>query len=172
MATVPIELHPEEAQYLAANFPQYLSTKGTNFPVSGLAFAPNSANPDEAAFWKFKALNYGTGNLTLDLDWYAATATTGTLVWEAQLACVTPDTDNINVETKAFATLNFVQDTHLGTTGKRPHRCTITLTNLDSLAVNDEVWIRIARDANSTNATDNMAGDAILTLAVLSYSDT
>jgi hypothetical protein len=41
------------------------------------------------------------------------------------------------------------------------------VTNLDALASQDDVWLRIAR-----NATGNtMAGDAILTLATVSYSD-
>lgn len=169
MATVRQILAPEEAQFLASAFPQFLKTNGTNFPVSGLAF---DAATDEAAFWKLRAMAYGSGNLTLKLSWYADTATTGNVVWEAQLAVITPNTDTQDVETKALATLNFVQDTHLGTTGQRLHECTITISNLDSLAADDVFWLRIARDANDTNATDDMAGDAILTMAELTYSDT
>jgi hypothetical protein len=169
MATVFAELIPEEAQFLAANFPAYTKVNGTNFPVSGLYY---DAAADESAFWHLQALSYGAGNLTLDIEWYAASATANNVVWEAQIAAITPNTDTQDVETDALATLNFVQDTHLGTVGKRLHRATITISNLDSLANRDDVWIRIARDANSTNATDDMAGDAILTKAVLSYSDT
>lgn len=169
MATVTIQLDVEAHQTLAANFPQYLKSLGTNFPVPGLAF---DASTDEAAFFHFIARNYGSGNLALALYWYADTATSGNVVWEAQLAAITPDTDTQDVETKALATLNLVQDTHLGTTGQRLHKCTITISNLDSLANGDHCTLRIARDANGTNATDDMTGDAILVGAELSYSDT
>lgn len=169
MATVRQWLAVEEAQFLATAFPQFTKVNGTNFPVSGLAY---DATTDEAAFWKVLAVSYGSGNLTLTLYWYADTATSASVVWEAQIAAITPDTDTQDVETDGLATLNFVQDTHLGTTGQRVHQCSITISNLDSLAASDLVFVRIARDANGTSATDDMAGDAILLGAQLSYSDT
>jgi hypothetical protein len=106
------------------------------------------------------------------LLWYADTGTSGTVTWEAQLAAITPDTDSQDIETDGLATLNFAQDTHLGTVGQRLHTVAITLSNLDSLAANDFVTLRVARDANATNATDTLTGDAILVLVTLSYSDT
>jgi len=139
---------------------------GINFPASGLAF---DAAINEAAFWLIRAANYGTGNVTIHVDWYADTATIGDIVWQAQLAAITPDVDTQDVETKPLATLNTFTDTHLGTVGQRLHRAVITMTNLDALAANDDLWVRIARDAS--NAADTMAGDAILTLAAVSYSD-
>lgn len=168
MATVTQVLLPEEAQFLATNFPAYVKNNDTNFPVAGLAY---DATTDESAFWKLNAITYGTGNLTLDIYWYADTASTNNVVWEAQISAITANTDTQDIETDGLATLNFVQDTHLGTTGQRLHQCSITISNLDSLAANDYVTIRIARDANSTSATDDMAGDAILVMAVLSYSN-
>lgn len=169
MATITRELHPEQAQFLSTNFPQLVKANGSNFPVSGLAY---DASTDEAAFWKFRATSYGSGNLTLTILWYADTASTNNVVWEAQVACITPDTDTQDVETDGLATLNFVQDTHLGTTGQRVHTCAITISNLDSIAANDLVFVRIARDANGTNATDDLSGDAVLLMAALAFSDT
>ncbi len=169
MATVTHTLSPEGAQFLATNFPQYTRVAGTNFPVSGLAY---DASTDEAAFWKFIATSYGSGNITLTIYWYADTASSANVVWEAQLSAITTNTDTQDVETDGLATLNFVQDTHLGTTGQRVHNCAITLSNLDSLAAGDLCHLRIARDANSTSATDDMTGDAILLLATVAYSDT
>lgn len=169
MSTIKQQLLPEEAQFLATNFPQYLKTNGTNFPVSGLAF---DAATDEAAFWKFIADNYGSGNLTLDIYWYADTASSANVVWEAQLSAITADTDTQDIETDGLATLNFVQDTHLGTTGQRVHKATITISNLDSIAAGDLCHLRIARDANGTSATDDMTGDAIIVMVEISYSDT
>lgn len=168
-ATVTHLLLPEEAQFLAATFPQYVKNNGTAFPVSGLSY---DASTDESAFWKFVATSYGSGNLTLTLYWYADSATSANVVWEAQVSCITPDTDTQDVETDGLATLNFVQDTHLGTTGQRVHSCAITISNTDSIAAGDVVHLRIARDANGTSATDDMTGDCILIMATLAYSDT
>lgn len=165
--TAYVELKPEEAQFLGSAFPAYSKVNGTNFPVSGLSY---DAATDEEAFWKFRAIGYTSGNLTLDLYWYADNATTGDVIFNARIAVITPNTDTQDVETDALATANTVTDTHLGTTGQRLHQATITISNLDSLAADDVVWIGIARDANA--AGDTMANDAILTLAVLSYADT
>jgi hypothetical protein len=166
MANVVLELDPAAAHTLSTAFPA-LVRNGTNFPVAALAY---DAATDEAAFWGFRAINYASGNLTVHIDWYADTATSGDVVWEVQLAAITPDSDSQDVETKAMATLNTVTDTHLGTTGQRLHRATVTLSNLDSLAADDDVWIRVARDAN--NASDTMAGDAFLVKVGVTYLST
>lgn len=167
MATVSRELHPEGAQFLATAFPMIIRNLGTNFPVSALGY---DAATSESAYWKLRALLYGSGNLTLDIDWYADTASSGAVVWQAAIAAITADTDTQDVETKAFATAQQVTDTHLGTTGQRLHRVSLTISNLDSLAANDDVWVRITR--LGADAADTMAGDAFLVLATLSYSDT
>jgi len=165
MATVYQQLDPGSAQFLTTAFPQ-LKNLGTNIPVLGLYYDPAV---EEAAFWLVRAVNYSSGNLAVDIDWYADTASSGDVVWAVRVAAVTPDTDTQDVETKALATANTVTDTHLGTVGQRLHRAVLTVTNLDDLAAQDDVWVRVARDA--ANAADTMAGDAILTLATVSYSD-
>lgn len=167
MGTVKHTLLPEEAQFLATNFPALSKVNGTNFPVSGLAYDAAIA---EAAFWKFIAQNYGSGNLTLNLLWYADTATSGAVIWGAQIAAITPDTDSQDVETDGLATAQTVTDTHLGTVGQRVHKCSITISNLDAIAADDLVFLRIYRDAAAGG--DTMSGDAILLLAELTYSDT
>lgn len=166
MATVYQQLSVDGAQFLSTGGAA-LVKNGTNFPAVGLAF---DAAADESAYWLFRAVNYGSGNVTVALDWYADTATTNDVVWGAQLAVITPDTDSQDVETKAFATANTVTDTHLGTTGQRLHRASITVSNLDSLAANDDVWLKVFRDAD--NASDTMTGDAVLVAVTVSYSDT
>src|SRR5262245_21571555 len=100
MGTVKHVQLPEESQFLASAFPAYVKTNGTNFPVSGLAF---DAGADEAACWKFIAQNYGAGNLTLNIFWYADTATSGDVVWGAQIAAITPNSDTQDVETDGLA---------------------------------------------------------------------
>lgn len=167
MATVNQTLIAEEAQFLASAFPQYVKTNGTNFPVAGLAF---DAASDETAYWKFLADSYGSGNLTVDIFWYADTASSGDVIWDVGIAAITADTDTQDIETKAFATINSVTDTHLGTTGQRLHKAVVTVSNLDSLAAGDVVHLKLNRDAN--NASDTMTGDAIVVAVRVSYSDT
>lgn len=169
MATVRIPL-PITAFFLPASaYAQWDVFTGTNFPIPVLAF---DAATDETCFVLFRADNYGSGSLTVAIDWYADTGSSGNVVWQVRLAAITPDTDTQDVETKAFATLNFVQDTHLGTTNQRLHRAIITLSNLDSLAAGDWCVLELTRDANGTNATDDMSGDALVSFVEISYSDT
>lgn len=166
MATVFQEFDPAAAHLLSTAFPA-LVRNGTNFPVTALAY---DAAVDEAAFWGFRAINYGSGNLTVAIDWYADTASSGDVIWGVQIAAITPDTDTQDTETKALATANTVTDTHLGTTGQRLHRATVTVSNLDSIANGDDVWMRVYRDADA--AGDTMTGDALLVKVTVSYSDT
>ena len=151
-------------------FPKPVQANGSSYPVPGLAF---DASTDEEIFFEFTATGYGSGNLTLKILWYADTATANDVVWEAQIGVITPNTDTQDVETDGLATLNFVTDTHLGTTGQRVHEATITLSNLDGLVAGDRVVLRLARDADSTNDTDDLTGVAILiSPLILEYSDT
>jgi hypothetical protein len=167
MATVKTAFLPEGAQFLSINFPQYKKINGTNFAVSVLAF---DAATKESAFWKFKAKDYGSGNLTLVIRWTADTATSSDVIWGAQIACITPDTDSQDITTKSFATAATVTDSHGGTTARREMTCSMTITALDSIAANDTVWLTIYRDAAA--AGDTMAGDAFFVEASIEYSDT
>jgi hypothetical protein len=167
MATVYQGLFPEEAQFLGTSFAQYVKNNGTNFPISLLAY---DAAASEYAFWKWVPFQYGSGNITCDIVWYADTATSGVVRWEVALAAITTDVDTQDVETKALATALTVDDTHLGTVGQRLHRASVAISNLDSIAAGDECWLRVGRIGG--NAADTMAGDALLTSVRLSYSDT
>jgi hypothetical protein len=158
---------PEEGQPATATFPQYLKVAGNNFPVSCLAY---DAATKETIYFKFYATSYGSGNLTLDVFWYADSATSGDIVWGAQVAAITPNADTQDVETKVFATANTATQTHLGTVGQRLHQCTITINNLDGITSGDVVWLALYRDAAA--AGDTMTGDALFMEALLSYSDT
>jgi hypothetical protein len=170
MATVRHPLPPRSWIPASTNGAQHTVVDGTNFPVESLAY--DGGSTDETAYIKFRASSYGSGNLTLDIDWYTNSAqTSGGVVWTAAIAAITPDTDTQDVETKAFATSNTVTDTHLGTTAQRLHRATITISNLDSLAANDHVALRLVRTASDTT-NDTLAADANVVWAELSYSDT
>lgn len=167
MATVYQQFQPEEAQFLATDFPQILKNNGTNFPVSGLGY---DAATGTAAFWTLRSVNYASGNVEVDIDWYADTAANGSVVWGAALSVLTPNTDSQDIETDTFATETTLTDTHLTTTAQRLHRAVLTITSLDSLAADDYVTLRLRR--LGSDSSDTMAGDAILTLATARYSDT
>lgn len=169
MATVRLQFSNPSDLFLPIGtvFPQSARIAGTNFPVEGLAF---DAAADEACVAKFRADGYGSGNLTLEIDWYADSASSGDVVWDAAICVITPDTDSQDVETDSFATASSVTDSHLGTTGQRVHRASITISNLDSIAAGDLVHLRIRRVGS--NGSDTMTGDAILVFAELTYSDT
>jgi len=168
MATVSVlfERPSDQFEPIGTAFPQSVRFSGTNFPVEGAAF---DAATDEACCAKFKAKSYGSGNITAILTWYADSASSGVVRWGAAIAAITPESDTQDVETKAFATENTVDDTHLGTTGQRLHNATITISNLDSIAVDDIVFLRIRRVGSHAN--DTMTGDAILVAVELQYSD-
>jgi len=167
MATVKMPLGVNAFVPAVTNGAQRKAVEGTNFPVLSWAFDASTA---ETIYAQFLLLNYGSGNITLKLHWYADTASSGAVVFESALAAITPDTDTQDVETKAFATANTVTDTHLGTTGQRLHQTSIAISNLDSAAADDEVWLRVKR--LPADAADTMAGDALLVDAWLEYSDT
>jgi len=166
MATVYHTFEPAAGVPPASGYATLDVIAGTNFPVPVLDF---DAATDEAIFFIFRAINYASGNVTVDLDWYADTAASGDVVWAAQLAAITPDTDTQDIETDALATANTVTDSHLGTTDQRLHRASITVSNLDSIAADDWVVLKVYRDAD--NGADTMTGDASLALVTVSYAD-
>lgn len=169
MATVKQDLSILGTLLPASNYARRDVFSGTNFPVPCLKFDPST---QQSCFFYLRAINYGSGNITIRFQWYADTASSADSVWEAQLAAITPNTDSQDIETKSLATLNYVSDTHLGTTGQRLHEATITLSNLDSIAAGDWCVLKFSRDADGTNATDDMTGDALLVGLQVEYSDT
>lgn len=147
--------------------PDWDQIAGSAFPIPVLAF---DAATDETAYMKFRAFSYGSGSFTIDIDWYADTASTGDVVFNAQVAAITPNTDTTDIETKGFAATASVTDTHLGTTGQRLHRASFTCTAVDSVAADDDVTVKIVRPGSS-DAADTMAGDVFIRRVVISYSD-
>lgn len=146
-------------------FPALVRANGSNYPVSGMAF---DAATDEALFFEFRAIGYTSGNVSVELDWYADTASSGNVVWGAAMAAITPDSDSQDVETDGLDTQATTTDSHLGTTGQRLHRCTVTITALDSLAADDLVVVKVSRVGS--NGSDTLSGDVVLRHVMVSYS--
>lgn len=169
MATVTHQFDVQSGKLRTTGFAALVQANGTNYPVPGYAF---DAATDESIWFNFIATSYGSGDVTVRVFWYADTGSSGTVVWECQMAAITANTDTQDIETDALATLNFVQDTHLGTTAQRLHSADVAVSNTDSVADGDYVTLRVARDADGTSAADSMTGDAIVTMVIVEYSDT
>ncbi len=167
MATVRQYLTAECARFPTSAFPALTRALSSSIAVASLAYDGTSS---ERAFFQFSPISYGSGNITITIEWYADTASSGAVVWEAALAAITPNTDTQDIETKTVSTVNTATDTHLGTTGQRLHSIDITVSNLDSIAVGDYAVLRIGR--LPSDAGDTMSGDASLVGVGISYSDT
>lgn len=167
MATVKHRFGPEDAIYPASAYAQFKSVAGTNFPINSIAY---DAASEEYVYFRFPSINYGSGNVTVRVRWYADSASTGGVAFGASLAAITPETDTQDIETKAFATEVVGTDTHLGTVGQRLHEMTITVTNLDSIAAEDWCMLKLARKV--ADGGDTMTGDALVVEVGVDYSDT
>jgi hypothetical protein len=161
MATVKRMLSIGDAIPHATLQPTLVKVDGTNFPVWGYSFATGAVN--QQISWRFKASNYGSGNLTLLLDIYSS-GTTGSPVFGAAISALTPGdaqsmlTDALATETTGTVAIN--------STANGPQRISITISNLDSLAADDTVELRLRR-------TDNSVAAAVVVVGVeLQYSDT
>lgn len=166
MGTTVQNVFPREASYPASNYPAFGSVVGTNFPVDFLAFDDTT---EETCYFIFDAAKYGSGNITVGLQWYAASATSGDIVFGASLAAITPNTDTGSIEAKAFATEVTGTQTQ-GGNSKQLQQLNITVNQLDSVADGDWCVLRIARKAAAGG--DTMTGDARLVGVAISYSDT
>lgn len=170
MGTIRLHFDPDVAMFRSATaFPQFVKAEGSSAPVTGLAY---DATAEEAAFFRFRTINYGSGAITVNVGWYADSASSGGVTWGVSLGAITANTDTQDVEADGFATEVTFSDTHLGTTGQRAHDVigSISGASLDSLAADDWVVLKLAR--KPSDGGDTMTGDAIVTQLDLSYSDT
>lgn len=146
---------------------EFVTLSGTNFKAPGWSF---DASADESI--ESEALfipNYGSGNVTVHVDGISRSgSTSGNVVMGAAFSVRTPG-DAQSVLTDAFATENTVTQA-INSTASGPTRCSITVSNLDSLAANDELVLRIRR--LGSNGSDTMSGDFHVRAVTLVYSDT
>lgn len=151
-----------------SNPAQYVCRAGTNSPVEYLAY---DASTSESAFWQFyMPSDYAGGDLICTVVWNAESGTSNGVVWGVSILADTPNTDTGSWEAESFGTEDTsAADTHLGTTAKRVHSisCTLTGAELDSVAAGDVVILRIAR--KTADGNDTMTGDANLIAWEIQY---
>lgn len=168
MATKIVLLPGATLPPLLANPAGYASAAGTNSPVEFLTF---DAATEQSAFWAFiMPSDYAGGDITVTFLWNAASGTANGVVWGASLLAVTPNTDSGSIEAESFGTEDVsAADTHLGTTAKRLHSisCTLTGAELDSVAAGD--WCQFRARRKVADAADTMTGNAQLVAVELAY---
>lgn len=106
--------------------------------------------------------HYAGGGVTISLAWLAATATSAAVMWETGFE--RHDDDVTDLDADSFATNNFASSTAASASGETQY-VDIAHTNgaqMDSVAAGEHFRLRVTRDANGTNGTDGMAGDAQL----------
>src|SRR3990167_3342594 len=109
---------------------------------------------DEEAVFSFIVPNhYDAGGFTLILHVAFTTATTGTANIECSVERGTTDKD-----ADSFAVMTDGSATPNGTSGIET-KVTIALANMDSIVAGDHVRLKIRRDADGTNGTDDITGD-------------
>lgn len=169
MATVSIPFDVISARLFSSGVPELAVINGTGtvpWPVMGYSFDPAA---DEYIYFVFRVRNYGSGNLTCNLDWYNRSGTTtGNVVWSATVGCITSG-DAQSVESKTLATATTATAT-VNSTAKGMNTAAVTVSNLDSIANGDLVALRVGRVGS--NGSDTMANDAMLVQVELQYSDT
>lgn len=115
----------------------------------------------EAAIWTGRMpQNYKGGNLKVFVRWAAATATTGTIGWDATFERI--DSGTLDTDADSFATAQTITATTVpgssGVTAETSVECVKGEAGTDNIAAGDLLRLRIRRDVTN----DTAAGDAQL----------
>ena len=139
--------------------------------ANGIASYSCDAAADEGFQFEIPQLATLSGSMTIDIDWYADTATSGNAIFDAAALAYTVGTDSASIEAAAYATAVVGSATAASGTAHVPVTTTITLTTgaqQDSAATGDFFQLRVRR--LGTNGSDTMAGDAQVIGVTLSYA--
>jgi hypothetical protein len=154
-------IKPADFDRNGANVAGLTNVTGTNFGYAQLDF--DATTQEHADINLVMDEFYNASTIYIDLFWKAA-AIAGDVVWQANMK----GTENAEQWDSALGSDNWVSSTVQGTT-EYMTRATITVAT-PGLEARDATVIRISRDADSTHATDNMAGDAKLLLVVVRFN--
>ncbi|WP_146169017.1 hypothetical protein [Actinoplanes italicus] len=124
------------------------------------------ASSEEWCVWQFRMPDDYASTPVAKLQWLAASATSGAVVWDVRISATSPG-DSTDVDAQDFGSANTGTTTVPGTAGYLAET-SITLTNADSLAAGDLVVVRVARAA--ADGSDTATGDAELLAVGLSYT--
>ncbi|WP_433731001.1 hypothetical protein ACQP2Y_21565 [Actinoplanes sp. CA-051413] len=124
------------------------------------------ATSEEWCTWQFRMpADYASAPVAV-VQWKAASATSGGVVWDVRVSAVTTG-DSVDVDAKGFGSANTATGTAPATAGYMLDT-SVTLTNADSLAAGDFVVVRLARVA--ADGSDTATGDAEVVNVVVTYT--
>jgi hypothetical protein len=124
------------------------------------------ATSEEWCTWQFRMpVDYASAPVAV-VQWKAASATSGGVVWDVRIAAVSSG-DSTDADAKGFGSANTATGTAPATAGYMLDT-SVTLTNADSLAANDFVVVRLARAA--ADGSDTATGDAECMGVALTYT--
>lgn len=148
---------PGGITYPSANYGSPSVRVGTNTTVPTIDFDDTT---DETIFLRGHVPdNYSGGGFTVTIKYMMASATSGTVSLDVSFMSITDDADDL--DTKSFATANNGNFTVPSAAGEVGYE-TITFTDgadSDSVAANEDFYLKFTRDADSTTSTDDAAGD-------------
>lgn len=151
---------PFSAEFPASAYPDFLVINRR--PV--LSFNDSS---DETVHWAAIAPQGLTGTITVIISYFMASATSGTVGFQAQIEAIT-DGDSTDLDaTTSFDTVNNSASTTVPGTAGYMDQISITMTNADSLAAGDYFRLLINRDANGSAITDSASGNCYLLMVEL-----
>jgi hypothetical protein len=173
MATGTIILTPGAATLpdgATGNLPPGLAVTKSSATAPGVYTlkALYDAAQEEWLVWQLRMPDDYAATPVVKLQWLAASATTGAVVWDVRISATTPG-DTTDVDAKGFAAANTATTTVPGTAGYLAET-SITVTNADSLAAGDFIAVRVARAA--TDSADTATGDVELLTVSLTYTTT
>ena len=113
----------------------------------GLGFYQSAA---EYVLLTLQAPSGLTGTLYLDIDW-TIEVVGGTVKWDVYVMAVTPDDAGNTLTTASYAAVNTTTVSTPASAGVMT-RTTVTLTNADSMAAGDQVWLQVGRDGVNDTA--------------------
>lgn len=144
---------------------------------NGATFDTRNAHPvldfdattdEEAVFSMVMPRNYDGGGVTVRSGAMASTATSGTYVLQGAFERHQDDTDDLDSD--GFASFQSSGAITAPSDSGEVGYDDITFTDgaqMDSVAAGESFRLKIRRDADSTSATDNMAGDLeLLTIEI------
>jgi hypothetical protein len=141
--------------------------KTTTFPGPGISSDASGARPylafdaaaDEAVYFEWLALQGITTPLTAVVTYAMASATSGNIIWDVAVECIT-DGDALDTDaSESLDTANASSATAVPGTAGYIDQISITLTNNDSVTAGDMVRFRLRR--NGSSGSDTATGDAI-----------
>ncbi len=138
-----------------------IESTGTGTPR--FRVADFDATTDEIIYWTFIVpSDMAAGNWLADVSWYSNDlGANETCVWEIFVSA-TSEGDADTMAEQATGDTNYASEDVNTTEVNRLIQTTITISNLDNVSAGDVVTLRFSRDADGSNATDDLTSDARL----------